>query len=214
MLFSTGCVTGLLAGAHLALTFFVFTFHLHCHSYQSMFKFFISLSIIWSSANLVSRGLAMLHNRSAPAAPTTLITPSHRAHHQLDERQGINHITTCGYTDGNPQSSRTADPGYDCRIDTARGLWGFCPNSIFSARDCGLAGFCIDKHSCTMGCGRLFDRMDVTTFTWLATQPHETILDSITKRFQRTKPILFHCVVIQWAEPIIRIHRLWKRGED
>ena len=71
--------------------------------------------------------------------------------------------TTCGYKDGDPQSARTAQSGYGCRVDTANGLWGFCPTTVISAEDCGLAGVCVDSHSCTEGCGRLSDRVDITT---------------------------------------------------
>jgi hypothetical protein len=76
------------------------------------------------------------------------------------------HATTCGYKDGNPQSARTAQSGYGCRVDTANGLWGFCPTTVISAKDCGLAGVCVDSHSCTEGCGRLSNRADITTFSW------------------------------------------------
>lgn len=73
---------------------------------------------------------------------------------------------TCGYSDGDPQKPRTAQPGYDCRVDTANGLWGFCPTTVKIATDCGLAGVCVDSRSCTEGCGRLTDRPDITTFSW------------------------------------------------
>ncbi|XP_014556195.1 hypothetical protein COCVIDRAFT_38247 [Bipolaris victoriae FI3] len=95
---------------------------------------------------------------------------------QLHNRQNAEHVTTCGYLDGNPKSSRTADPGYGCRVDTARGLWGFCPTTVISASDCGLAGFCVDSHSCTSGCGRLSDRTDVTTFSCEPKQFCSTVL--------------------------------------
>lgn len=74
--------------------------------------------------------------------------------------------TTCGYKDGDPNQPRTAADGWACRVDTALGLWGFCPETVISARDCGLAGVCVDSHSCTAGCGRLTDRADITTFSW------------------------------------------------
>ncbi|KAK6948737.1 hypothetical protein Daesc_010508 [Daldinia eschscholtzii] len=51
-------------------------------------------------------------------------------------------MSTCGYQDGDPSKSRTAEPDYDCRIDTANGLWGFCPTTVAIASDCGLAGAC------------------------------------------------------------------------
>ncbi|KAH6642465.1 hypothetical protein C7974DRAFT_327784 [Boeremia exigua] len=84
--------------------------------------------------------------------------------------------TTCGYKDGNPQSARTAQSDYRCRVDTANGLWGFCPATVISARDCGLAGVCVDRHSCTDGCGRLSDRPDITTFSCESSQFCSTVL--------------------------------------
>lgn len=77
--------------------------------------------------------------------------------------------TTCGYKNGDPQSARTAQSGYRCRVDTANGLWGFCPTTVISAADCGLAGVCVDNHSCTDGCGRLTGRVDIATFSWSVT---------------------------------------------
>ncbi|KAF2851232.1 hypothetical protein T440DRAFT_529240, partial [Plenodomus tracheiphilus IPT5] len=50
------------------------------------------------------------------------------------------HAITCGYQKGDPKSARTAQSGYGCRVDTANGLWGFCPTAVISAKDCGLAG--------------------------------------------------------------------------
>jgi hypothetical protein len=76
------------------------------------------------------------------------------------------HAITCGYQEGDPQSARTAQPGYGCSVDTANGLWGFCPTTVISVKDCGLAGVCVDSHSCIEGCGRLSERRDITTFSW------------------------------------------------
>ncbi|KAF1969438.1 hypothetical protein BU23DRAFT_476798 [Bimuria novae-zelandiae CBS 107.79] len=86
------------------------------------------------------------------------------------------HAIICGYRDGDPQSPRTAQPGYECRVDTANGLWGFCAATVISARDCGLAGVCVDSRSCTEGCGRLFDRADITTFSCERSQFCSTVL--------------------------------------
>ena len=43
---------------------------------------------------------------------------------------------------------RVAKPGFDCRVDAQRGLWGFCPTRVIYASDCGLAGYCFDNFSC------------------------------------------------------------------
>ncbi|KAH9862847.1 hypothetical protein J1614_010940 [Plenodomus biglobosus] len=86
------------------------------------------------------------------------------------------HATICGYQDGDPQSARTAQSGYGCRVDTANGLWGFCPTTVISAEDCGLAGVCVDNHSCTQGCGRLSGRAQITTFSCERSQFCSTVL--------------------------------------
>ena len=72
---------------------------------------------------------------------------------------------TCGYVDGDAARPRTADDGYNCRVDVAHGLWGFCPKSVVYARDCGLAAACIDRGSCSRGCG-ILEEASLTTFTW------------------------------------------------
>jgi hypothetical protein len=142
--------------------------HLFQHSFSDIFRSIISVFVIWSSMKLVSSSPAMVRGQIAPLAPEATESAS-RADEQVLKRQGSSPITICGYVNGDPQISRTADPGYTCRIDTANGLWGFCPTSVISARDCGLAGMCVDAHSCTSGCGRLSDRSDITTFSWLVT---------------------------------------------
>jgi hypothetical protein len=140
--------------------------HSFQHSFSEMFRSIISVFVIWSSVKLVSSSPAMVRGRIAPLAPEAT-EPASRADEHILKRQAFSPVTTCGYVNGDPQSPRTADPGYGCRVDTANGLWGFCPTSVISAKDCGLAGMCVDEHSCTSGCGRLSDRSDVTTFSWL-----------------------------------------------
>ncbi|KAF1837352.1 hypothetical protein BDW02DRAFT_544277 [Decorospora gaudefroyi] len=125
-----------------------------------MFGFLISVFVIISGLQLVSCSLALARSPIIPPAPNATEPAS------LDRRQDISApVTTCGYRDGNPSRARTADPGYGCRVDTANGLWGFCLTTVISAKDCGLAGVCVDSQSCTSGCGRLTDRTDITTFT-------------------------------------------------
>jgi len=105
-----------------------------------------------------------------PASITSsylLATPNFLApEHELRKRQTTTFESTCGYLNGNPTLSRTAGPGGDCRVDTSNGLWGFCPTTVISAKDCGLGGFCFDSYSCTSGCGPLPNRPDVTTWYW------------------------------------------------
>ncbi|EWZ39290.1 uncharacterized protein FOBCDRAFT_320435 [Fusarium oxysporum Fo47] len=73
-------------------------------------------------------------------------------------------LSTCGYLDGDRKKKRTADSGFNCRVDTRNGLWGFCPTTVLTASDCGLAGSCVDRHDCSDGCGMTGSK-DLTTFT-------------------------------------------------
>ncbi|KAI1344031.1 hypothetical protein F5Y15DRAFT_411883 [Xylariaceae sp. FL0016] len=82
----------------------------------------------------------------------------------IEVRAITTELSTCGYVDGNPTKSRTADSGYNCRIDISTGLWGFCPTTVSSASDCGLAGACFDNQGCSDGCGKL-GTSGLTTFT-------------------------------------------------
>jgi len=60
-------------------------------------------------------------------------------------------VKTCGYKDGNLAQSRKAGDGFECRIDTRDGAWGFCAET--ATGDCGLMRMCVDSHSCSTGCG-------------------------------------------------------------
>ncbi|EPE05348.1 hypothetical protein F503_02087 [Ophiostoma piceae UAMH 11346] len=73
-------------------------------------------------------------------------------------------LITCGYQSGNVNSPRSAQSGFDCRVDTAHGVWGFCPTSVIVATDCGLAAACIDSGSCSGICHINTDTA-LTTFT-------------------------------------------------
>lgn len=77
------------------------------------------------------------------------------------------YVWTCGYLDGDIDEPRTAQAGYNCRIDTADSLWGFCPTSVRSASDCGLAAACQDSGSCSDVC-QYNTNTALTTFTWYA----------------------------------------------
>ncbi|KAI1019761.1 hypothetical protein LB504_009444 [Fusarium proliferatum] len=69
----------------------------------------------------------------------------------LEPRAISTELSTCGYLDGDPKKKRTADSGFNCRVDTRNGLWGFCPTNVLTASDCGLAGSCVDRHDCSDG---------------------------------------------------------------
>jgi len=83
-------------------------------------------------------------------------------------RQATTAFSTCGYVDGDPLKPRIAPQGFNCRVDTLNGLWGFCPTTIRAATDCGLGGFCFDAGPCSTGCGRasLINNPKITTWTW------------------------------------------------
>ncbi|TFB00764.1 hypothetical protein CCMA1212_007420 [Trichoderma ghanense] len=84
---------------------------------------------------------------------------------EFDKRADMQtEMSTCGYQNGDPNKFRTANPGFDCRVDTMNGLWGFCPVTVIAATDCGLAGSCVDHGSCSSGCGKT-DNTKLTTFT-------------------------------------------------
>ncbi|KAB5540253.1 hypothetical protein GE09DRAFT_1225711 [Coniochaeta sp. 2T2.1] len=80
------------------------------------------------------------------------------------EKRIVTELSTCGYLNGDPTNSRTANPGFNCRIDTSHGIWGFCPTTVISAVDCGLGGACIDLHSCSDGCG-ITNNPSITTWS-------------------------------------------------
>ncbi|KAL9567106.1 hypothetical protein ACKAV7_008875 [Fusarium commune] len=82
----------------------------------------------------------------------------------LEPRAISTELSTCGYLDGDPKKKRTADSGFNCRVDTRNGLWGFCPTTVLTASDCGLAGSCVDRHDCSDGCGMTGSK-GLTTFT-------------------------------------------------
>lgn len=98
--------------------------------------------------------------------PRPQLNASVDEHDLLRQRAITTEMSTCGYENGDPTLIRTANSGYDCRVDTAMALWGFCPTTVISASDCGLAGYCIDTGSCSDGCGSLSDVSTITTFTW------------------------------------------------
>jgi len=67
------------------------------------------------------------------------------------------------YFSGDASKPRTAEIGFEARVDVDKTLWGFCPTTVFVASDCGLAGNCVDRHDCARGCGK---GGGLTTFTW------------------------------------------------
>ena len=104
---------------------------------------------------------------SLDASPSASGAPAER-HLELQPRQNspsITDVSTCGYLNGNSSQSRTANPGFDCRVDTKNAIWGFCPTTVITPSDCGLVGACIDSHACKSTCG-ISGVSSVTTFSW------------------------------------------------
>lgn len=133
------------------------------------------LSYLSCATILTDESRYALTTRSIPVA--TALSSSNRnisnsnssrdtmeAHNILKFRAVTTQMSTCGYYDGDPSKVRTADPGYNCRVDISRGLWGFCPTTVISANDCGMAGACVDEGTCSSVCG--FSGAAATTFSW------------------------------------------------
>lgn len=110
------------------------------------------------------RGRAWVIRPALPAAVTPLAPRN-----EIDTNKKENIVTelsTCGYLDGDANKPRTANAGYNCRVDTLHGLWGFCPTTVIYATDCGLGGGCLDNYSCASVCGPDTGNMQLTTWTW------------------------------------------------
>jgi hypothetical protein len=133
---------------------------------RNMFHLITLFLILLSKSTPVYSNPARLRNfaRHEHTPNATEIVPG--IFQRLHKRQVTSIVSTCGYYNGDLKSSRTADVGFGCRVDTSNGLWGFCPTTVLTATDCGLAGYCVDRHSCRGGCGRLSNRKDITTVNW------------------------------------------------
>ena len=126
----------------------------------------------WILILVVAQGVcsSVVHNPALPA-----VTPKARLHRryndtgELRKRQIQTELSTCGYEDGDPKRVRSANSGFNCRVDTQNALWGFCPTTVIAATDCGLAGSCVDNSDCSEGCGAT-DSTQLTTFTWFVIQ--------------------------------------------
>jgi hypothetical protein len=108
---------------------------------------------------------SLLLNLHEPSRASPVESPLPSSAPFLELKDKLLPMSTCGFKTGDPNQPRTADEGFDCRVDTQNGLWGFCPTSVMAASDCGLAGNCVDSHACASGCG-IFGNSKITTFTW------------------------------------------------
>ena len=119
--------------------------------------------------------------------PGTLI----EHHLELKPRQAnpnTSAVSTCGYLNGNGALSRTAEPGFDCRVDAKNALWGFCPTTVISPSDCGFGGDCVDAHVCSSGCG-IIGNPSLTTFTWCVRTTLPLLLPPFHKPDLRNGPV-------------------------
>ncbi|KAK3950015.1 hypothetical protein QBC32DRAFT_218365 [Pseudoneurospora amorphoporcata] len=121
-----------------------------------MFTLFLFTLLLSSIAHTFALNVTAHLGARARDATTTLI--------QQKRQNGVivTRLSTV-FLSGDSSKTRTANPGYDCRIDLSAKLWGFCPTTVIAASDCGLAGSCVDNHACSKGCG--FTNQDLTTFT-------------------------------------------------
>ncbi|KAG5984361.1 hypothetical protein E4U55_005036 [Claviceps digitariae] len=79
---------------------------------------------------LSGQGLARTIRPPAPAATTPPLALENVTDMNRDKRQNIQtELSTCGYLNGDPTIPRIAKSGYNCRVDTLNGLWGFCPTT-------------------------------------------------------------------------------------
>ncbi|KAF4633991.1 hypothetical protein G7Y89_g4124 [Cudoniella acicularis] len=106
-------------------------------------------------------------------------------------RQQATPATICGFLNGDPNIPRTADTGYDCRVDTLQGLWGFCPTTLVSAADCGMVGACIDPAECSKGRGQI-GSSGATTVTWYAKLNKPVLLNSYLATRYRSGLLIYY----------------------
>ncbi|KAF7938242.1 hypothetical protein EAE99_001914 [Botrytis elliptica] len=98
--------------------------------------------------------LFLIQSEAITIPESPLPTPASSLPVQLRARQTTSFGTLCGYSNGDIEIPRTAEPGYACRENTIDNLWGFCPNTIAEATNCDFVGYCVDDGTCSDGCGR------------------------------------------------------------
>ena len=82
----------------------------------------------------------------------------------LDRRQGTVTRFSTIFSTGDASKPRSADSGFEARVDLLNGVWGFCATTDTDAADCGMPGSCFDSFSCSKGCG--FTNAPLSTLTW------------------------------------------------
>ncbi|KAK4133962.1 hypothetical protein BT67DRAFT_36474 [Trichocladium antarcticum] len=141
-------------------TLFIFFVAVPFPSIYIMRELVVSCLVFFLSVEQVD-GLALFgrqrrsNNGTSPAA--------NRLNKRIQQQAVLATRFSTLFVGGDPAKTRTANSGFDCRVDILNGLWGFCPATVIAATDCGLAGSCVDSFSCSKGCG--FTDMPLTTFT-------------------------------------------------
>jgi hypothetical protein len=135
---------------------------------------FLLLSLPTIYGRLVSAGSVSPQNLSSMISPYNTSEPTSFLPDDLKKRQATAFVSTCGFLNGDASQPRTADAGFNCRVDTQNALWGFCPTTVIAATDCGLAGNCVDSSACKKGCG-IVGNPSITTFTWYVRPVSPTI---------------------------------------
>ncbi|KAK4142527.1 uncharacterized protein C8A04DRAFT_29801 [Dichotomopilus funicola] len=103
-------------------------------------------------ALLASQAQAIAIVTPPPPLPTR--DPESQHQHQHHDARALVETSTCGYSNGDPAHPLTAPAGYNCRVDTARGVWGFCPATVGAdVQKCDLPVYCFDQLGCETGCG-------------------------------------------------------------
>ncbi len=82
----------------------------------------------------------------------------------LDKRQQSFTTLSRIFAGGDASSPRTANSGFDIRVDLANGAWGFCGSN--NPDQCDMAGTCVDNYSCSNGCGFGNGNTVLKTWTW------------------------------------------------
>lgn len=114
----------------------------------------LSLLLLSSVGEVTAPALLGRHGPPSNGA-TTLV---------LDRCEGTTEFITFStiFDHGDASRWRTAESGYDIRVDVANSAWGFCGSD--DPGQCDMAGVCVDSFSCSRGCG--FGNTVLKTWTW------------------------------------------------
>lgn len=120
-----------------------------------MVSFPFLLLLVLGIVGKVTASVLFGHQQPPPESTTAVA---------FDKRQGTALVTKFStiFSGGDASNTRTAESGFDIRVDVANGAWGFCATS--NPGQCDMAGSCFDSFSCSRGCG--FGNIALKTLTW------------------------------------------------